>query len=102
MIPHIHYRGSCWRYEWFETGTMLTEQGREDLITNSLDMYLDKEKTKKVKGDGFEGILKDTRKTSIVGGLTGRLYNGELDIDGMSDSVPISFMIIERIDPSLN
>ena len=101
MFKIENYRGHGWTGFWLVTDTLLTEEQRDLFISQLRDMYLDKQKRRRVKGDGFEGLAKKIGHFTLHG-LGGYQYDVELDIQGRNEKAKLSYIVTKRINENLN
>jgi hypothetical protein len=76
------------------TDSRLSEEDRESLEIEATLMYLDGVEEKVVSGDGFKGVLSNTRKYQVLGTFGGIQFDAELyTIYGKSN---LSFIVSEQ------
>lgn len=68
-------------YVFLEGNSALPQDAREDLVVTTFDMYLDNNKSKKVKGDCYEGRITTDGTRFVLGAFGGQRFFLKLDTD---------------------
>ncbi len=85
-------RSAHWDFVFADFPTTIPHLERLRLPMMAITMLFKKQSRKNVKGEGYEGRLKDTRKYAAIGSYYGRIVKGEVETDkGKND---ISFIIM--------
>lgn len=95
----IKHRGKTWRTLFLHTDSLLKYDDRERLVYSVLDMYADRKKDMKVKGEGYEGLIK-ADGYHLVGQFGGRQFDARLDTEHGKSR--LCFLVCELVDSSLN
>ncbi len=95
----LEYDGELWEYAFAETDSALTWDGREDLIRETIRVYKSRNRTARIKGEGFEGQIKKDKVFSL-GSIGGKLYKAEIDTERGERKV--SLLVSKVIGHSLN
>lgn len=78
----------------------LVEEVRLEILVEAAEMFLGKERKRKVKGDDYEGVLRTEGKYAVIGCHSGQEFYATLDTRfGKSE---ISFLVSKYHDPRLN
>jgi hypothetical protein len=92
--------GNRWGYAFLITDTRLNEEEREYLLREAVFCFLEKQKTRKVKGERFEGRMSNPKKVGVLGSFIG--YRFKAEIEGDFGKAKLEFLIADHPDHSLN
>lgn len=88
MIPlQINYEGEVWNYVFSDPDGCLSESDRKVLVWDAVDVYRTNRRRKSVRGDDFEGELRDTKQEGRLGSFFGRLIEGFIETDKGKNNV---------------
>jgi len=94
------HRGPTWRTAFLKTDSAMSEEDRLKIRIQMADMFVDKKDRIKVKGDGYEGVIKTDGKYVMLGAFGGIQVDGELETN--HGKRKLSVILAEPIDASLN
>jgi len=97
----IDYAGDSWEIICLNPNTHLSRDQKRDMYHQVLDMHYNKNRRKKVRGEGFEGLAKKVG-FAILGMFPRYQYDMDLEIDGVKETTKHSFIISGNMDPELN
>jgi|SRR3990167_10971898 len=89
-----------WGITFAETDSALSFEDRGRLLIAATEMYLSGEKSRKVKGEEYEGIIHNTKKTYTLGSFGGVGFEATIDTDRGERT--LRFLVTERIRANLN
>ena len=95
----VEYEGEIWEYAFAQTDSALSEEGREDLVRETIRVYKKRARSDNIRGAGFEGRLKKD-KVYTLGSFGGQLYLGEIETNRGKRN--IGLLVSRLIDASLN
>ena len=99
------YRGNVWSTAFLDTESRLSHDERGDIVLNVIDLYLDKEKTKRISRERYEGRVYK-KGYAIFEGHAGPRYVVELDCDFLSgdNGKPsrLDFILVNHKDYTFN
>jgi len=94
------YDEGRWGITFMQTDSSLSFEDRGSLLIAATQIYLGKEDRRMVKGDEFEGVLRNTKEHYSCGAFSGQGFEAELDTEhGKSN---LSFLVTEKIRAHLN
>ncbi|MBS3079616.1 hypothetical protein J4218_05830 [Candidatus Pacearchaeota archaeon] len=101
MIGFRYYhREKEWSAVFIDSCMGLSEEGRLQFCRQTTDMYLDKKRTAKLKGEGYEGLA-IYAGYGILEGIGGPRFI--LDLETETGKQKVDMIVLEqRVDASLN
>lgn len=76
MLEHMGIR---WGYVFLRASSHLSEDDIKYLMTQSVEMYLEGEDERNVKGDNYQGKLFTESKYEVLGEFGGQRFDAEMD-----------------------
>jgi hypothetical protein len=95
----FEYRGKTWRTLFLNTDSRLSWEDRERLTTQIFDMYLDKKRSMKVRGDSYEGKA-TANGYHLLGQFGGRQFDVLLETNHGKSR--LCYLVGEIVDSELN
>jgi len=96
----FYHREREWGAVFFNTDSRLSEEGRLRFCRQVTDMYLDKRRKMKFKGEGYEGHAKYAGY-SVLEGIGGPRFLIDLETDHGKSAIDL--MVLEqKVDASCN
>jgi len=92
--------GTRWGFAFLKTDSRLNQEERDYLFAEAIKCYLDEQKTRKVKGERFEGKIYNRKKMGCFGSFSGYRFSAEIDAN--FGRVKLEFLVTEYINPSWN
>ena len=93
------YGGQAWSYVYLDSDGVLTEEDREHLVWNIVDMHVRGKETKNVKGETYEARITQGKYASLEG-FCGQTFSAELETE--KGRKKLAILLTRRIDPALN
>ena len=88
------FEGIRWGFTFLRTASHLSQNERYELTYAATEMYLMQEGERKVKGENYEGVLRNTKKIGVVGSLVGMLFEAALETNYGKDWM--DFLVSEQ------
>ncbi len=96
----FYHREREWNAVFLDTCMGLSEEGRLQFCRQVTDMYLDKKRTAKLKGEGYEGLAKYAGY-GILENIGGPRF--KLDLETEKGKEKVDMMVLEqRVNAALN
>lgn len=97
---NYYHREREWSAVFIDACMGLTEEGRLQFCRQVSDMYLDKRRSAKLKGEDYEGLAKYAG-IGVFEGIGGPRF--KLDLETEKGKEKVDIMVLEhRVDASLN
>jgi len=94
------YEKFRWGFVYLNTTRNMPLEESHYLVSQAVDMYLEKEKKRNLQRDMYEGVIFNTGQSGILGSFSGHKFAAELETD--KGKVNLEFIVTEKIDASLN
>ena len=91
MLEHMGIR---WGYVFLHGAAHINEEEMKDLMIQAVEMYLEGDDEREIKGDGFEGKLYTERKYEVIGALGGQRFDAKLETPKGQDQA--AFLVSEQ------
>ncbi|MBI4155212.1 hypothetical protein HY498_03960 [Candidatus Woesearchaeota archaeon] len=89
-----------WQYICLSTDSRLGTESIDEIVSKALDMHLEGKNKVRLKGENYEGEIRDTKKYFTVGIFGGHYLEGIVEYEcGKKD---LAFLVWERINHELN
>ena len=86
--------GIRWGYVFLRAATHIAEDDVKYLMTQAVEMYLEGEEERNLKGSNFEGKLYTEAKYELLGELGGQRFDAELETFSGRDKA--TFLVSEQ------
>ena len=91
MLEHMGIR---WGYVFLHGAAHINEEEMKGLMIQAVEMYLEGDDEREIKGDGFEGKLYTERKYEVIGALGGQRFDAKLETPKGQDQA--AFLVSEQ------
>lgn len=96
----LEYENKLYEIVFLNTDPALSEDDRVGICMSAIEMSVKKQRTRKIKGEGYEGRMKTDGKYYQMGTFGGRRFEARVETNhGKRD---IGVLLTRKIDPSLN
>ncbi|MBM3943617.1 MAG: hypothetical protein FJ316_12040 [SAR202 cluster bacterium] len=93
MLEHLGVR---WGYVFLRTASRISNEELRDLMVQAVEMYLNGEEERKVRGDSFEGRLHTQQRYEVLGEFGGQRFDADLDTAYGRDTA--AFLVNEQTE----
>ena len=100
----FEYREHEWLTPFLDTESRMSHKEREEIVLAVIDIYLDKERNRKIKGERYESMISKKGKV-VFGGHVGLRYLVEVEGDFLEKNGKpsrLDFILIDLNDYSFN
>jgi len=94
------YDEARWGVTFIQTDSALSFEDRGSLLIAATEMYLEKQNERKVEGEEFEGVLRNTKERYMCGCFSGLGFEAEIETE--HGKRRLSFLVTEKIRAGLN
>ena len=98
MKDFHEYKRRRWRFAYLLTDTRLTIEQRDTVALEAIKMYHARGKKREIKGDTYEGEVRDTGKSGVMGTYCGQVFEAELETDFGKANIRFIVMAPQRAD----
>lgn len=100
FFGEIVFKGEIWNYVFLIGNPKLSDEDREDIFINTVEMYYKKQLKRKIKGKNYEGIITTDGKKELLVNFYGQHFDANLETN--KGRVKISALVAKAINPVWN
>jgi hypothetical protein len=89
-----------WGFSFLRSDMKLSYEERIELVEKATEMYLNKEMSREVKGDSYEGNIVTKGEHQMLGEFGGQRFDAVIDTN--KGKARLEFLITEKINPNWN
>ncbi len=94
------YKNGDWDYAFLVAPGIIPFEERLHLIGAAIEMYLRKQKQKKVIRPDYEAVIKTDGKSGLLGCFSGQQFTGVVETP--KGKCNLAFLVATHLDPTMN